>query len=202
MQWDKVSSSEKLRAFLKAWNNQTVPGAYTILRLRKAGSPARLSKHLEILTLLPVRDLGLETLDLGGLDVNVIVHERCPELLTEERIVAQRRHRLPQRFRQQLGARLVGRIRRQRRIELAVDAVEAGEDLRSHVEIGIGGGLADAVLQPCCGIPGRPEHADHYAAIVAAPDGAIRRQRIGAVALVAVDGRRREHGRGAGMREK
>ena len=49
------------------------------------------------------------------------------------------------------------------------------------------------------GVARPAEHADHDAAVVAAPDRAIRRQRIGAVALVAVDGRRGEHGGGAGV---
>src|SRR5689334_18838785 len=44
------------------------------------------------------------------------------------------------------------------------------------------------------GIARLPEHADHDTAIVAAPGGAVRRQRIGAIALVAVDGWRGERG--------
>ena len=48
-------------------------------------------------------------------------------------------------------------------------------------------------------IAGLAEHAHHDAAIVARPDGAVGRQRIGAVALVAVDGRRRERGGGVGV---
>ena len=34
-------------------------------------------KHLEIFAMLPVRHLGLKPLDLGVLDVNVIVDELC-----------------------------------------------------------------------------------------------------------------------------
>ena len=50
--------------------------------------------------------------------------------------------------------------------------------------------------------PGWPSTPHHDAAIVAAPDGAVGRQRIGAVALVAVDGRRGEGGGRARMREQ
>ena len=62
----------------------------------------------------------------------------------------------------------------------------------AHVEIGIGRRLADAVLQARRRIASLAEHAHHHAAIVARPDRAIGRERVGPVALVAVDGRRGE----------
>ena len=54
-------------------------------------------------------------------------------------------------------------------IDLAVNAVEAGGDLRRDEEIGIGRRLAAAVLDPARGIAGRAEHAQHRAAVVVAP---------------------------------
>ena len=54
------------------------------------------SKHLEIFALFPFRHFGLETLDLGGLDVGVIVDELGAERLAEECILAQRGDRLAQ----------------------------------------------------------------------------------------------------------
>ena len=71
------------------------------------------------------------------------------------------------------------------------DAVEASVDLRGDAEIQVlATRFADAVLQQGRRIAGRREHAHHHAAIVARPDRAIGRERIGPVALVAVDGRR------------
>ena len=49
------------------------------------------------------------------------------------------------------------------------------------------------------GSPGEPIDAQHGAAIVLAPDGAVRRQRIGPIALVAVDRRRGERRRRRGV---
>jgi hypothetical protein len=53
----------------------------------------RLSKHLEIFALFPVRHLGLEALDLGVLDVDVVVDKARPEGVAEEGILVQRIHR-------------------------------------------------------------------------------------------------------------
>jgi hypothetical protein len=55
------------------------------------------SKHLEIFTLFPVRDFGLEAFDFGVLDVDVIVDEFRTQRLAEERIVVEREHRFAQR---------------------------------------------------------------------------------------------------------
>src|SRR5205085_7865094 len=91
------------------------------------------SKHLEILALFPVRDVGLKTLDLGVLDVDVVIDEFRAQAVAEKRIVLQRRYRLAQGFWQQRRGGLVRRIRRRPGIEGAIDAVEAGENLRGHV---------------------------------------------------------------------
>ena len=70
------------------------------------------SKHLEIFAMLPVGNLRLKPLDLGVLDVNVIVDELGAERAAEKRIVVEREHRFAQTFRQQcrLGAGYGGRI--------------------------------------------------------------------------------------------
>lgn len=73
--------------------------------------------------MLPVRHLGQEAIDLGVLDVGVVVDEFGPELVAE-RIVLQRGDRIAQRFRQWQRFGLVGRVRRGAGVELAVDAVE------------------------------------------------------------------------------
>ena len=81
-------------------------------------------------------------------------------------------------------------------------AVKAGVNLRRHIEIRIGGGLADPVLQMRRRIAGPSKHPHHDAAIVARPHRAIGRQRIGPIALIAVDGRRGERGGGVGVRQQ
>ena len=58
------------------------------------------SKHLEIFALLPVRHFGLEALDLGVLDVDVIIDELGAERLAEEWIFFQRDDGFPERLRQ------------------------------------------------------------------------------------------------------
>ena len=70
--------------------------------------------------MFPVRHLRLKPLDLGVLDVHVIIHEFRPERAAEKRIVLQREHRLAQALRQQRGLGLVGRICRRPGIELAI----------------------------------------------------------------------------------
>ena len=82
------------------------------------------SKHLEIFAMLPFGHFRLEAVDLGILDVDVIVDEFRAELLAEERIVLQRGDRLAQGLRQRRRLGLVGRVGGRAGIELAVDAVE------------------------------------------------------------------------------
>ncbi len=50
-------------------------------------------KHLEIFALFPVRHFGLEALDLGVLDVDVVVDKARAQRVAEERIVLQRNPR-------------------------------------------------------------------------------------------------------------
>src|SRR5688572_33412489 len=94
------------------------------------------SKHLEIFAMLPLRNFRLEPFNLGILDVDVIVDELFSERPAEKRIVVERKHRLTQRLRQQRRLGLIGRVGGGAGIKLAVDTVEARENLRSHVEIG------------------------------------------------------------------
>ena len=128
----------------------------------------------------PLAAFGLEARQLGLFDVGVIVDEGGAEIFSENRVRAQRGERFAEIFRQRRRLGLVGRIGRRPGIAALRDAVEAGIDLRRHVEIGIGRGLADAVFQMRRRIARLAEHAHHDAAIVARPDRAIGRQRIGA----------------------
>src|SRR4029078_11845089 len=66
------------------------------------------SKYLEIFAVLPVGHLGQEAVDLGILDVGVIIDELGTELFAEERIVLQRADRIAQRLRQETRLGFVG----------------------------------------------------------------------------------------------
>jgi len=68
-----------------------------MIRMSRTGA----SRHLEIFALFPIRHFGLEALDLGVLDVDVVVGKSRPQRLVEERIVLQRGYRFPQGLRQQ-----------------------------------------------------------------------------------------------------
>src|SRR5262249_12996849 len=136
-------------------------------RLFIAGSSPALSalssgfsdlKQLEIFPLLPLGDLRLVASDLRILDAQVVIDKAAAEAIGETIVVAQRPQRLLEALRQLQRLRLVGRICRGTRVEHALHAVEAGEDLRGHVEIRIGRRLADPVLEPCRRIAGAAEH--------------------------------------------
>src|SRR5713101_5690322 len=53
---------------------------------RGSAPRSRLSKHFEIFALFPFRHFGLEAIDFGVLDVNVVVDELGAERLAEEGI--------------------------------------------------------------------------------------------------------------------
>src|SRR4051794_20160004 len=72
-----------------------VPGPSSAPRERRA---AGRSKDLEIFAMLPVGHFGLEALDLGILDVNVIIDKPGAERIAKEVILLQRRHRLGKRL--------------------------------------------------------------------------------------------------------
>src|SRR5262245_64888269 len=105
------------------------------------------SIQLEIFALLPLGHFELEAIDLGLFDRRIVVNEAVAEAGTKARARAERIERLVERLRQQLRLGLVRRVGGGPGIELAGDAVEPGDDLRGHVEIGVGCGLADAVLK-------------------------------------------------------
>src|SRR5262249_56011635 len=86
--------------------------------------------------------------------------------------------------------------------ELAGNPMEAGVDRGGEIEIGVGGGLAGGVLEPRCRVPGTADRADQRAAVVASPDHPVGREGVGAIALVAVDGRRRERRGAARVRQQ
>ena len=110
---------------VSAWNGTRKPFLPTSpVSSAASQAPSWISKHLEILAVLPVRHLGLKPLDLRVLDVDVVIDELRAQRLPEERIVVQREHRFAQALRQKRRLRLIWRIRRRPRIELAVDAIE------------------------------------------------------------------------------
>src|SRR5437868_3544416 len=85
-----------IHAFLALWSPRTwMPGTSPGMTSRE------ILEHLEIFAMLPFRHLGLETFDLGVLDVDVIVDEFFSERAAEERIVVECGDRLAQRLRQQ-----------------------------------------------------------------------------------------------------
>src|ERR1700709_2542410 len=74
---DRIARCDPGEGFLSI--DRPEPLTPTLSHKGRGGSPSSLkqrSKHLEILSLLPVRHLGLEALDLRILDVNVVVDKR------------------------------------------------------------------------------------------------------------------------------
>src|SRR5262245_47439571 len=106
------------------------------------------SKQLEIFLLLPFADLRMVARQLSLLDREVIIDELLAEAVGKAAVIAQRRKCLLERLWQQGRLGLVGCVSRGSGIELACDAIATGDDLRGHIEIRIGGGLARAVLEP------------------------------------------------------
>src|SRR5262249_45717664 len=147
------------------------------------------SEQVQIFLLLPGSDLRsigrflLKAFDLRRLDVCVIVDESAAEPGPERFIGTQRDQGLAEIFWKQGGRRFVGRVGRGPRIQPARNAVEPGINLRSEIEIRICRWLADPVFKTGRGITRLAEYANHHAAVVAPPDGTIRRKRIGAIAL-------------------
>ncbi len=147
-------------------------------------------KEVEILALLPLGgsvvgrrdaallDPALVAAGLVALELQVVVDEHLAELLLEQRLVFERVERRRQALGQQRPIGGIGLVVARPRIGLAVDAVETGGDLRRDEQVRISRRLAAAVLDPARGIAGRAQHAQHRAAVVVAPAGAIGRQRI------------------------
>ena len=159
-------------------------------------------KQREVLALLPVADVQIEAVDLGLFQLEIIIDEEVAEARAQRLVVAEGGQRLGQRARQRRRLGFIGRVGRRAGIERAVEPVQPAHDLARHVEVGVGRRLADPVFQVRRGIARAAQHAHHDAAVVAPPGGAVGRQREGAVALVAVQGRRAEGGRPACMGEQ
>src|SRR4051794_37596977 len=79
------------------------------------------SECREILALLPVAHFGIEAVDLGLLQLQVIVDEEIAEAGAENLVVAQGRQRLLERARQQRRLGLVGRVGGRAGLGLALD---------------------------------------------------------------------------------
>src|SRR5687768_14101977 len=132
----------------------------------------------------------VEAAELAALQGEKIVDEHVAELAAEKRVPVEGIERVAQARRQH---RALGRVRlvvARPGLQLALDAIQAGDDLRGEIEVGVGRRLADAVLEPRGRIAGAAEHADHGAAVIEAPAGAVGRERVGLEAPVAVDRRR------------
>ena len=171
---------------------------------------AQASEQVEIFLLLPARDLcgvsvflGAEARNLGVLDPDEIIHEVC-------RRRRSRKHALSRSAAKRF-AEIFGIISASVSYGVSADgpgrsssrdAIHPAGDLRREIEIRIGRRLADAVFQMCRRIALLADHPHHHAAIVLPPDHPVGRERIGAVALVAVHRRRGERRRGPRIGEQ
>src|SRR5690348_15302864 len=108
--------------------------------------------------------------------MRVVVNETLAESGAEHLVGAQSQQGLGQIFRKKRSRRFVWRVGGRAGIKPARDAVEPGVYLRREVEVRICCGLADAVFQTRRWIAGLTKHADHHAAVIACPDGTIRRE--------------------------
>src|SRR4051794_26635102 len=144
-------------------------------------SCTKCSKKVEVFILLPLRRLGLRgavirhprsiAAELVALELQVVIDEDVAELLAVKGARLESVERLAKARRQQ---RPVGGVRfvvARAGLQLALDPIETGDDLRSDVEIGIGAWLADAVLESRRRIVVATDHAHHRAAIVESPAG-------------------------------
>src|SRR5437660_5726499 len=109
----------------------------------------------EILALFPVADFEGEAIDLGLLQCREVVDEEVTQPGAQGLAVAQRRNRLVEGARQQWRLRFVGGVGRRSGVGLVRQAVEAADDLARHIKVGVGGRLADAILEMRRGIARR-----------------------------------------------
>src|SRR5215469_12928474 len=94
----------------------------------------------------------------------------------------------------------VGRFGWRAGVEIAVDTIEPGVNLRSHIEIRIGERFAAAILKmgPWIALLAYDPH--HGAAVVLGPYRLDRSYRVDAlIPPIAIDRRRREHTRRTGI---
>src|SRR5882672_1876016 len=137
---------------------------------------------------------ALETTQLVALELEKIIEKDIAELLAKQRLALERVERSRKARRQQRPVAHIGLVALRTRVARMRDAVEACDNLRHDEEIRVRRRLADAVLEPRRRIADAAERADHHAAMVVAPGGTIRRERIGPEAPIAVDGRGGERG--------
>src|SRR5476651_1808912 len=98
----------------------------------------------------------MEAVDLSLLQLEIVVDEEVAEAGTQDLVVAQRIERLVEAARQRYGLGLIGRIRGRPGIGLALQPIQPADDLARHIKVGIGGRLADPVLEMGRGSPGAP----------------------------------------------
>ena len=137
-----------------------MPGHDQVDRLRASACLIRALEKIEIFVLLPrggliartfrvhIRQPFLEPSGLIALELEVVVDEHLSEILAEQRGLLERGKRVRQRLRQPRPVGRIGIVIGCAGIELVLDAVEAGGDLRRDVEIRVGGRFSDAIFQP------------------------------------------------------
>src|SRR5205814_3991260 len=97
-------------------------GVYMTLNL-----PIRVSKNPEVFALFPIRHFGLEALDLGVFNVDVIFDKSRAERIAEKPILFQRQHRFAKRLRQRRGLCLIRRVGGRTWTERPIDTVQSRE---------------------------------------------------------------------------
>src|ERR1019366_6949349 len=117
-------------------------------------------EKVEIFALLPIGRVFACILDavllqsareaagLVALELEEIIDEYVAELLAEQWLSLERVERFWKAFRQHGAVGSVGFVALRARVARMLDAVEARDDLRRRIEVGIGGGLAHPVLEP------------------------------------------------------
>src|SRR5260221_411095 len=163
---------------MSALSSSKTIGSREIVRCLRS-SWTRFSKKIEVFILFPLGRLALGdaivlqplpiAAELAAFELQVVIDEHVSQLMTEERALIQRRQRLAEARRQKRPVGGVGLIVARPGLELALDAVEPGDDLRRNVEIRIRRRLADAVLQARRRIALAAQDAHHGAAMVEAP---------------------------------
>ena len=146
--------------------------------------------------MLPVRNIRLKTANFVTADGEVVLDELGPEGFSEHRRCCQLIHRLVEAARHAGLLRLGIWVRQGfAGINTVCHAVQTGDDLRAHVQIGIGCRLTRAVFD----MGGRVAHAAdqpaHRALVIDRPQHPVRRQWIGIEPLVASDRGIRKRGR-------
>src|SRR5215217_123206 len=90
----------------------------------------------KVLALLPVADFEVEAVDLGLLQLEIVVDEEVTEARAQRLVVTKGRQRLAERAWQGRRFGLIGRVGGRAGIELAVEAIQAAHDLARHIKVG------------------------------------------------------------------